>query len=131
MVPVLLAPQAKGAPPMGTTIPTASQAASVFDAVCVDTLPDFADAPRVLRKLGMSMDKSTGVFINPKFDLSIALVKSGDTTNCSMVFATTGHGKKTANRVASGAVKKGKHLKISVLERTAQRTLLNAQIPAQ
>jgi hypothetical protein len=129
--PTIVVAAPKGEVAAGGTIPTPSQAAKIFNAACVDTLPDFARAEAVLARSGMRQNPSTGAFVNTKLDLSVALVKAGSGVNCSIIFATSEDPKAAADRLASYGVNKGKRFFVAVIGQAADRTYLNAQIAAQ
>ena len=129
--PVQVVSPPKGSPSVGANIPTVAQVSEIFNAVCVDTLPNFAGAGAALAKFGMRINPSTGVFLNPKLDLSVAIVQAGKSTNCSIIFATDQDAKKTADQLSLYGVSKKKSFFVSVIGTTPDRTYLNAQIAAQ
>lgn len=130
--PVQIVAATKDAGRVGSAVPSIELVKRIFNASCVDTLPDFKGAHVALTGLGMRQNPSTATYLNSEADLSVALVKAGRTVTCSIIFATTSQDpKKVADQVAAYAVGKGKRMFVQVIGKSADRTYLNAQIAAQ
>lgn len=70
------------------TVPVA-RALNVFDAVCGQSLPDFASAPRLMTQNGITNKASTGTVYSATEDLSFKIVDGpGIGNSCSMVFVS-------------------------------------------
>ncbi|MGB5559671.1 MAG: hypothetical protein WBN04_16880 [Paracoccaceae bacterium] len=128
-VAVIAAP--RGSQDPASVIPTTAQAAQIFNAACIDALPDFRTTDATLTKLGLRRNPATGVYLHKTLDLSVALVQAGDVINCSIVFATDKDPKATADAVAAYGVSKKKRFFIGVMGTPQTRTYLNAQVAAQ
>ncbi len=90
MAPVAILSEGVGDADPGTQMPTSAQVTQLFEAVCVDTYPSFASAPKVLAGLPLKRNSANGIYYHKTLDLSIALLDTGEQKACSMIFASTG-----------------------------------------
>ena len=67
---------------------TRNETVELFSQVCLDTAPDFANAPIVLDALPVQRNFDTGTYFHETLNLSFKLISRDDVEICSMVMAS-------------------------------------------